>query len=192
MPWSSGLAAVCARAREGNTDAIDELYHQYSVPLLCYCYSRLGDEEAAHRCVQGIFISVWQGITTFEYRGEPSFTAWLFRLANHELATTIRNREEATVQVALAVEVGEADLYRMRNAAKLWQADRLRQALSTLPAEEQHVLALRFLAGMSSREIAQSLEQTEWAVKLLQRRALQRLALSVAAAYGTHGTPNSH
>ncbi len=180
MPVSSDLAAVFASARAGNVQAIGTLYHQYSTPVLRYCYILLGDQAVAQRCVQDVFISVCKGIKTFEYRGEPSFTAWLFRIANNEVAKTVRKREEATEQVALAVEVGGAAQYRMHNTATGWHDDVLRQALCTLTLEQQQVIALRFCAGMASTEIARSLERTEWTVKVLQRRALGQLSLLVA------------
>ncbi|MDP9316633.1 MAG: sigma-70 family RNA polymerase sigma factor [Chloroflexota bacterium] len=87
----------------------------------------------------------------------------------------------------MAVEVGGAALYRIHNTATVWHDDVLRQALCTLEPEQQQVIALRFLAGMSSSEIAQSLEQTECAVKLLQRRALRHLSLVVAIPASTEG-----
>ncbi len=160
---------------------MDELYHQYRTPVLRYCYSRLGDQKVAQQCVQDVFISAWKGIMDFEYRGERSFTAWLFRIANHELTKTIRERQ-AMEQVAVPVEFGPGDPHQMRGPAEVWHDEALRQALSTLTPEQQQVITLRFLARMSSSEIAQSLERTEWAVKLLQQRALRQLSLQAAVA----------
>ncbi len=189
MPGSSDLAAVFASARAGNAQAIGKLYHQYSTPILRYCYSLLGDQELAQLCVQEVFIKLWKGIKTFEYRGEQRFTAWLFRSANSEVAKTIRKRE-ATEQVALTVEIGRGGPHALRGTAEVWHDDVLRQALCTLTPEQQEVIALRFLAGMSSSEIAQSLERTEPTVKLLQQLALRHLALRVVAAGSTSGEPS--
>lgn len=58
----------------------------------------------------------------------------------------------------------------------LEQANR---ALSELDAPQHDVLTLRFLSGLSLREVALALNKTEDSVKALQRRGLAALRLTL-------------
>jgi RNA polymerase sigma-70 factor (ECF subfamily) len=55
------------------------------------------------------------------------------------------------------------------------EAEEVRAALTELTEEQQQVVLLRFVAGQSTGEVAQTLDKTENAVKQMQFRALRSL-----------------
>jgi RNA polymerase sigma factor (sigma-70 family) len=55
-------------------------------------------------------------------------------------------------------------------------ARRLRRALADLSEERRQVIVLRFVDGLSAREIGDVLDRSEGAVRVLQHRALRELA----------------
>jgi RNA polymerase sigma-70 factor (ECF subfamily) len=57
-----------------------------------------------------------------------------------------------------------------------FEADNLRSALQTLTSEQQQVVVLKFIAGMTTDEIAAQLQKSAGAIRALQMRALQALA----------------
>jgi RNA polymerase sigma-70 factor (ECF subfamily) len=56
------------------------------------------------------------------------------------------------------------------------EADYLREALTTLTEDQQQVLVLKFISGMTTEEIARQLGKRAGAVRALQMRALQALS----------------
>jgi len=174
MPSTIDLPSAIARAREGNPQGIRELYDAYADAVRRYCYVRLGDVEAAQDCVQEVFVCIWKGVKTFEYRGDVSFTAWLYTIANNVLVSYIRKRKR-TQQVPLTPELNLTDPHSIDTVRTICDRLTLRQAISQLTPEQQQVITLKFFVGMSNLEIAAAVDRTEGAVKALQHRAINRL-----------------
>lgn len=174
MPSSSDLSSAIRRAREGQPQALREIYDVYAELLFRYCYNRLHDAEAAQDCVQEIFMKAWKGIKTFEERCEHSLTAWLYTIANHVVVSYLRkhNRRRA---LSLSAEL-QPDIAQITDlAGTICDRLALRQAISQLTDEQQHVITLKFFVGLSNREISMVVRRSEGAVKALQYRALGRL-----------------
>lgn len=194
MPSSSDLSSAVRRAREGHPQALREIYAVYAEPLFRYCYSRLHDPEAAQDCVQEIFMKAWKGFKTFEERYEHSLTAWIYTIANHVVVSYLRQyKRRQTLPLSAAFQPDTAQLPDL--ASTICDRLTLRQALSQLTDEQQHVITLKFFVGLSNREISVLVRRSEGAVKALQYRALGRLfqllaseqptdALRLAAASG--------
>jgi RNA polymerase sigma-70 factor (ECF subfamily) len=174
MPSSIDLPSAIARAREGNPQAIRELYDVYSDPVRRYCYVRLADNEAAQDCVQEVFVCIWKGVKNFEYRGDLSFTAWLYTIANNVLVSHIRKRKRVQ-QVPLTPELNLTDSRSLDSARNICDRLALRQAIEQLTQEQQQVITFKFFVGLSNLEIAEILGRSEGAVKALQHRAINRL-----------------
>ena len=56
-------------------------------------------------------------------------------------------------------------------------ARRLRESVASLSEDRRQVVILRFVDGLTSREIGEVLGRTEGAVRVLQHRALRELAV---------------
>lgn len=174
MPGSIDLPSIIARAREGNPQAIRELYDAYADPVRRYCYVRLSDPEAAQDCVQEVFVSIWKGIKNFEYRGDLSFTAWMYTIANNVIVSHVRKRNRSQ-QVPLTAELNLTDAKTFDTARTVCDRLALRQAVEQLTTEQQQVIILKFFVGLSNAEIASIIGRTEGAIKALQHRAINRL-----------------
>jgi RNA polymerase sigma-70 factor (ECF subfamily) len=174
MPSSSDLSSAIRRAREGQPQALREIYDVYADLLFRYCYSRLHDTEAAQDCVQEIFMKVWKGIKTFEERCEHSLTAWLYTIANHVVVSYLRKHNRRR-SLSLSAELQPDTAQLTDLASTICDRLALRQALSQLTNEQQHVITLKFFVGLSNREIGVVVRRSEGAVKALQYRALGRL-----------------
>jgi RNA polymerase sigma-70 factor (ECF subfamily) len=170
----SDLRSIIACAQEGNPSAIQALYDKYADPVRRYCYARLGDIEAAQDCTQEVFLCIWKGVKNFEYRGELSFTAWLYTIANNVLVSYVRKRNRAQ-HIPLTPELGITDTKHADIDYRICDRLMLREAIGRLTMEQQQVITLKFFVGMSNLEIAAVLGRTEGAVKALQHRAIYRL-----------------
>ncbi len=171
---STDLHSIITNAQEGNPSAIQALYDIYGDPVGRYCYMRLNDIEAAQDCTQEVFLSIWKSVKKFEYRGDLSFTAWLYTIANNVVVSYVRKRNRAQ-HVSLTPELGITDTKTSETDYMICDRLMLREAISRLTMEQQQVITLKFFVGMSNLEIAAILGRTEGAVKALQHRAIYRL-----------------
>jgi len=171
---STNLQPLVARARDGQPAAIAELYALYSDAMYRYCYMRLNDRDDAHDCVQDIFVCIWRGVSTVDYRGDGSFTAWMYTIANHVVISHVR-KHPPLPHVPLTPELNIADGRHADTARTVVDRLSLHDAISHLTPEQQHVITLKFFVGLANEEIAVALNRTEGAVKALQHRAIKRL-----------------
>jgi RNA polymerase sigma-70 factor (ECF subfamily) len=145
------------------------LYDRYATRIYRYCYRRLGNQVAAEDATSGTFIRAMEAMPSF--RG-GSFAGWLFAVAHSVVVNGTRRRAEAALDETCEVVDGEAGPEDHAVAAE----NRLEIAalLSTLPDAQRRVIELR-LSGLTGAEIAESLDRTTAAVKMLQHRAMQRM-----------------
>ncbi len=171
---STELQSLVLRARAGQPAAIAELYAVYGDAVHRYCYARLNDRDAAHECVQDVFVRIWRGVSTFEYRGDGSFMAWLYTIAYHVVISYVRKHKRIQ-HIPLTPDLSSADVRHADTASSIVDRVWVRDAISHLTPDQQQVITLKFFVGLSNSDIATAVGRTEGAVKALQHRALTRL-----------------
>ena len=152
-----------------------------------YCLFRLGDAEAAQEIVQEVFVQVWHGVRTFEYRGDAALVGWLHKIASNAVINQVRKRRRQPT-VSLDATGDWSQLHSTDMAGAVCERVELRQALACLSADQQQVVALRYFAGLTNTEAALVLGRTEGAIKALHHRALRRLHQCLTAEAATEPT----
>src|SRR5215204_7101444 len=160
------LSAV-ARARTGDADALRFLYLRYAGNVYGYVCSIVRDEHEAEDVTQHIFAKLPAALARYEPRLVP-FSAWILRVAHNAAIDHVRTRRPVPCE---EVRCGAGPDY----AAGRERFADLRLALAALPAEQRDVIMLRFLVGLTPREVAERLGRSEDAVHGLQHRGRRRL-----------------
>ena len=171
---STDLQPLVLRARAGQPAAIAELYALYGDAVRRYCYVRLNDRDDAQDCVQEVFVRIWRGVSTFDYRGDGSFMAWLYTIAHHVVISHVRTQHRRP-HVPLTPELINANVQHADTTGTSVDRVWVRDAIHQLTPEQQQVVTLKFFVGMSNIDIATAVGRTEGAVKALQHRAITRL-----------------
>ena len=171
------LADVHAAQRD--RAAFGALYRRYVDRVYGYCFYLLGDHHDAEDATERTFTAALAAVDGFRDEG-ATFRAWLFRIAHNQLANALRSRDR---QRAASLEVvaeprANADPAGILSLAE--EARGLRRALDQLPVDRRQVVVLRFVDGLSAREIGAVLGRSEGAVRVLQHRALRQLAEMLA------------
>ena len=163
------------RAAQADPAAFGALYRRYLDRVYGYCFYLLGDHHDAEDATERTFLAALGAIRRFHDQG-ASFRSWLFRIAHNQVANALRTRaRRRTARLDLVPEpVGEPDPADRAGAAD--DARRIRRALATLSDDRRQVVVLRFVDGLSAREIGVALGRSEGAVRVLQHRALRELA----------------
>ena len=163
------------QAQSGNSEAFGQLYDAYMERIYRFVYFRVEDQQTAEDITSQVFLKAWNNLDRFSFNRTP-YLAWLYTIAHNAVIDHYRTRKVTTaledVQLSQqdhseAVE-NEIDLNSEMKVIK--------EALQTLTDDQQKVLTLKFIEGMSNNEIALHLGKREGAIRALQMRGLQALA----------------
>jgi RNA polymerase sigma-70 factor (ECF subfamily) len=161
------------RAQDFDPGAFGEIYERYHSGVYKYIYYRVGDQPVAEDLTMEVFAKAMEAMDTYNYRGVP-FSAWLYRIGSNLVVDHFR-RQPVRPELALEdrlVAHGDESSEKLESAFSHME---LREALAELTDDQQQVIILKFVDGLSNYEVAQILGKTEGAVKSLQHRALASL-----------------
>jgi RNA polymerase sigma-70 factor (ECF subfamily) len=160
------LEAV-TRAKDGDADAQRFLYLRYADNVYGYVCSIVRDEHEAEDVTQQVFAKLLGSLGRYEPRSVP-FSAWILRVAHNTAIDHVRARRPVPVEEVRVPEAADDGAARERFRD-------LKVALDALPKEQREVIVLRFLVGLTPREVAERMGRSEDAVNGLQLRGRRRL-----------------
>jgi RNA polymerase sigma-70 factor (ECF subfamily) len=162
--------------REQNSEAFAALYDRHSRAAYSLAYRMLGDRQAAEDLVQDVFLKIWRAAGS--YRAERgSVRTWTLSIVHnrgidHLRSTASRRRTQEKIE-ASAPKSQPSDAF-----AETWrnsQREQIREALSTLPAEQLKILELAYFSGYTHAEIADLLSLPLGTVKGRMRLGLRKI-----------------
>jgi RNA polymerase sigma-70 factor (ECF subfamily) len=177
VPAGQPFRDVLDAAQRREPWALTALFREHHPPLLRFL--RALERDAADDLAGEVWVAVAQRVHAF--RGdERAFRAWVFRIARNRLADHrrqgIRRRTDPAPPERFeqhAARDDPAGLVAERLAAQE-AVDRL---ITALPADQAEIVLLRVVAGLSADEVAELTGRSAGAVRVIQHRALRRLAL---------------
>jgi RNA polymerase sigma-70 factor (ECF subfamily) len=173
-PPAPDETVLVRKAKSGNAEAFGALYDAYVERVYRYIYFRVTDDQTTEDLTSQVFLKAWEHLDRYKPGGSP-FIAWLYTIARNAVIDYYRTRKQ-TVPLeevgALAVEEEPLD-DRMERQFDVYI---LRTGLQQLTEEQQQVLTLKFMAKLTTEEVARIMGKREGAIRALQMRALQTLA----------------
>ena len=168
-----------------NGNAFGELYDLYYPRIFNYILRRVGDFEIAQDVTAEVFIKALERIDSFTWRGLP-FSAWLYRIASHEIANHYRGKDTKHVSLdALMEEQGfepaddaniEQSLMQAQEEIECHQLFVIAQKqLLLLPLKYQDALSLRYFEKKSIADISQIMGKRPGTIKSLLSRGTKKL-----------------
>jgi RNA polymerase sigma-70 factor (ECF subfamily) len=161
---------VLAAAARANPQVYTLLYERYVDRVHRYCYLKLGNREAAEDATSQVFLEALDGLD--RYRG-GFFAGWLFRIAQHTVTDSFRERRPA-LPLDAADRIMDPTPMPEQAAISRSEIDALRLALQRLPADQRAVMELQ-LADLTTQEIANALGRSANAVRIIRYRAFRQL-----------------
>ena len=166
-------------AAQRDRAAFAALYRRYVERVYGYCFYLLGDHHDAEDATERTFLAALAAIDRYRDEG-ATFRSWLFRIAHNQLANALRARgRDRTAPLDAMPEPGASHQDPARLAGMADDARRLRAAVGRLSEDRRQVIVLRFVDGLSTKEIGDVLERSAGAVRVLQHRALRDLAAAL-------------
>ena len=181
-----------------NRQAVESLLVQHMPGLRAWLQLRMGAQlrarETPDDLVQSVAREALGDLGEFEWRGEAAFRHWLYVKAHRKLIDKARHvgaaQRTPQREQAIHAESGELPLAGQLlspsgEVASVEEVQRIEQAFRELPEDYQEAVSLRRLCGMSYAQIAERMERSEAAVRVLVHRGLSRLALRLQRLRGS-------
>jgi RNA polymerase sigma-70 factor, ECF subfamily len=156
-----------------------ELLYRHSHPrLFAYARRRLPDDATAHDAVSETMTRALERIDGFTWRG-AGFDAWLTGILRNVVLEDwrridrIRSQRDPIDLTRAGREDPTSDI------ESQGRAEAVRAAFARLDPDDQELLQLRVLAGLSSDAVAEVVGRSAGAVRMAQSRALDRLRRSL-------------
>ncbi len=167
------LRALVGRAVRADQDAWEHLYRRSYSRLYAYARRRLTSDTAADDAVSETMLRALDRAHTFTWQG-AGFDAWLYGiLRNVVLESNRQGGRSRAIGETADLAAGDAD-----PLEAVVQRDRqteVRTAFGRLSQDDQDLLELRVVAGLSAEGVAEITDRSAGAVRMAQSRALGRL-----------------
>jgi RNA polymerase sigma-70 factor (ECF subfamily) len=163
--------------QRGDARAFELVYDRHSGAAFSLAYRMVGRGNVAEDVVQEAFLSIWRSGARYE-RARGSVRTWVLGIVHHRAIDQLRRssvhdkRRASDEGLEERLESGErtdAEVARREEAASI------RSAMTTLPADQSHVIELAYFGGFTHTEIAEILGAPIGTVKGRMRLGLEKL-----------------
>jgi RNA polymerase sigma factor (sigma-70 family) len=163
-------AALVAAARTDPRDFL-ALYDRYFDRVLGYVRLRIRDPATCEDVTSRVFTTALEQIDRF--RGEGSFGGWVFQIARN----AVRDVQRQRTPDAFAADRAAAEPTPEELVLELERARELHTLIRRLRPEQQHLLALRYGAGLPYEEIGAMVGSAPATVRVRMHRILEELRM---------------
>jgi len=180
------------RVRGGDQRAFKLLVERYQRKVYAVALGMLKDKEEAMDVSQEAFVKVYKYLDHF--KGDASFYTWLYRITVNICIDFIRKRNSAGGEAVefdetLPMDVSEAHIGALgsrlgtnpqKSALRRELAEKIQEALATVPEKHRAILLLREIEGMSYEDLSRTLDIPKGTVmsRLFHARAKVQKILS--------------
>ena len=162
-----------------NKENFGEVYDTYAQKIYQFIYYKTYNKEIAEDLVSQTFLRALEKLHYFD-PAKGTMSAWLYQIARNIVADHYRARKY-TVDIEDVWDLAsdqnvELDLENRE------QLEELREVLKKLPGDQRDMLILRIWQDLSYKEIAQILDKTEGACKMMFSRIIAKLRKEISVA----------
>ena len=176
MTLGPQFADVLCAAQRGEDRGFLALYRDLNPPLLRYLATQ--DRRSAEDVASETWLAAARGMGSFS-GPEEAFRAWIFTIARRRMIEHWRQNSRRPHESAVAELPGwlpAPDDPEATGIAAIAAKDAAAMISALLPPDQAEVVLLRILAGLDVTRVAEILGKRPGNVRVLQHKALRRLA----------------
>jgi RNA polymerase sigma-70 factor (ECF subfamily) len=174
-------ALLIRNARKGDESAFASLYQDYHQRIYRYIFSRVTDRASAEELTSQTFLAVLEGLPNYRHNGK--FAAWVFSIARNKIMDHFRSTKRVNQSVDEQSMVVMVDPQLPNQIEAKERAEALAGLIRQLEPECQELLRLRFVAGLTYKDIGALSGRGAGAVKKSVYRLLEVLRQSLEKDY---------
>ena len=169
-PGVSDLSLVewVRRARAGDEAAFRWMVEKFSHQMAQVCFVVCGDAELADEAVAAAWPAVWQKLGSL--RDPERLNSWLISIAANHARQIARSRRRRAIR-----EIAVSDAHEPSATGRREEEIDLANALARLTPEDRALLALRYVCGFDSNELAHATGLSPSGTRARLARLLERM-----------------
>lgn len=167
------------RVKNKDHQAYGQFYDLYVERIYRFIYFKINSEDDAKDLTSEVFLKTWQYIK--DDRSIKNLNAFIYMVARNCVIDFYRSRSRKEENEDFISDT-QADLPSndlLNQQIKEFEVAEVLKALAELKDEYREVVVLHYLDELSTREIAQILQKSPGAVRILVYRALNALKNSI-------------
>jgi RNA polymerase sigma-70 factor (ECF subfamily) len=168
-PIDDSLAKAVGLAAAGDESAFARIVAAHHHDMTRVCFVICGDLDVADEAVQAAWLIAWRKLHSL--RDPDRLRAWLVSVAANEARQLVRGRMRRTV---MELAVGDTATPGVDPDVRVRDLD-LTNALARLDPDDRALLALRYVAGFDSTELARATGRSASGTRARLARLLDRL-----------------
>jgi RNA polymerase sigma-70 factor, ECF subfamily len=185
MAFGEAFDGILAAAQAGAEWGVGSMYRDLNPAVLRYL--RIQGAREPEDVASETWMSVARGLKGF--RGdEADLRRWVFTIARRRLIDARRREGRRPERPIGSAEDARAGGDVEEEALEALSTDRVRSILSSLPVDQADVLLLRVIAGLDTADVARMVGKRAGTVRVLQHRALARLAARLSEEAPVRGS----
>ncbi|HEX3099587.1 MAG TPA: RNA polymerase sigma factor [Patescibacteria group bacterium] len=166
------LEQTLRQAQAGSETALTDLYNTYFERIYRFIFFRVSHKETAEDLTEDVFVKLFKKLRDLEQ--VAAFEGWLFQIARNQVIDYYRRKKQLVpleeVENTLEYETNIVDIVNLQTQQTLFI-----KILRELTPEQQQVIKLKFLEDIDNDVIAQMMDKTEGAIRVIQHRAIAKL-----------------
>ncbi|MDX1940485.1 MAG: RNA polymerase sigma factor [Saprospiraceae bacterium] len=156
------------------TKCFNLLYSRYASKIYGKCLTILKDEALAEDATQEIFMKIFLNLSRFEEKAK--FSTWIYSITYNYCIDYLRRKQkqenvfsddEIEKAPEIPDEISDEALIEM-------EVKHLKNVLDSMPAGDRAILLMKYQDDMSIKEIADTLNRSESAIKMKIKRAKEK------------------
>ena len=151
----------------------DLLYNRYSAKIFGKCLTVLRDEFKAQDATQDIMMKILLNLNKFS--GNSKFSTWVYSITYNFCIDSIRkSKKDKSIlmdDVSMFSDVEDEVSDKFLLEIKL---ERLKRILEMINVEDKSILLMKYLDGLSIKDIASIKDKSESAIKMKIKRAKEK------------------
>jgi RNA polymerase sigma-70 factor (ECF subfamily) len=159
-----------------------EFYDQYVEKIYRYIFFRIGSQELAEDLTSEVFLRSWQYVNQ-NLESESSFKAmqnpraFFYQVARNLLVDFHRQKGKSPISLDEITDIKIADKKDdpIEITSRSMEMETVRKALVNLNDDYQEIIIWRYLEELEIKEIAEILNKSEGAIRVLICRAINNL-----------------
>lgn len=160
------------KAKKGDKEAYGKLYLKYFDSIYRYIFFKVNqNRQDAEDLTEIVFFKAWEKIEAFDAQA-GGFRAWIYKIAHNQV---IDHYKKENRQTTLHETVIDEKQNLEEKVLQDLEHENALKAIEKLPPDQKEVIVMKFIEGLSNREIAKILGKEENAIRAVQFRALNHL-----------------
>jgi RNA polymerase sigma-70 factor (ECF subfamily) len=159
---------IIERAKEGDREAMSEIFEIYKNYVARSAYIMLGKSEGAEDITENVFFKVFTNLKSFDI--EKDFKPWLSRIILNETRNYIGKNK-----VTILNDNKDLELFEAPNILNREEIMDIKEGLKKLSTTEREIITLRYYQELTADEISRILRIPKNTIKVKIHRALKKL-----------------